>query len=670
MHDMSLLRDLLVVIAASLVVVVVLRRLRVPPVVGFLVSGILIGPGGLKLVGDREAVEMLAEVGVALLLFTIGLKFSLREMLRLRHWVFGAGLLQVLLTIGATLGACRLLDLPPRFGVFAGFLVSLSSTAIVLKLQEQRGESHTPFGRLCLSVLIFQDLAVVPLLLLVPMLETGLADWMAALLGLLRSLGLVALLLAAARLLIPPVLETVVRVRSPEVFVLTIIALAMGTAYVSAQAGLSLALGAFLAGIVISETDYSHHVIAQIMPVRDALSSLFFISVGMLVYPAAWLDAVGTLALLIPGLIVLKALVVLLVALLFGLGLRNGLLAGLALAQVGEFSFLLLRAAGPGLLDETTGQLLLSSSVATMLLTPLLMAVAPAAAVRLQAAAQGLAPLPGRSHSDAAADADAPSPLSDHVVIVGYGVNGHNVARVLTRLEVPFVVVELNPYIAREVVEAGAPLVYGDACQEPLLRQAGVERARVLVIAVADPLAVRCITAIARGMKADLRLIVRTRFVAEVEELTQLGADEVIPEEFETSLELVGSVMTAYGAAAWSVERTQAALRRQGYLALREPERGHGPRPVMGLLLADADLEVVELEDGMRGVSATLRQLDLRARTGAVVVALVRRAEPIANPSADEVLEAGDRVVLMGDAAAVARAATLLTARPQTEVSQ
>ncbi|MCE5240863.1 cation:proton antiporter [bacterium] len=667
---MSLLRDLLVVIAASLVVVVVLRRLRVPPVVGFLVSGILIGPGGLKLVGDREAVEMLAEVGVALLLFTIGLKFSLREMLRLRHWVFGAGLLQVVLTIGATLGACRLFGLPPRLGVFVGFVVALSSTAIVLKLQEERGESDTPSGRLCLSVLIFQDLAVVPLLLLVPMLETGLADWAGALLGLLRSLALVALLLVVARLLIPLVLETVVRVRSPEVFVLTIIALAMGTAYVSAQAGLSLALGAFLAGIVISETDYSHHVIAQIMPVRDALSSLFFISIGMLVSPSAWLGAAGTLAVLIPGLVVLKALVVVLVGLCFGLGLRNGLLAGLALAQVGEFSFVLLRAAGPGLLDETTGQLLLSSSVATMLLTPLLMALAPAAAVRLQAAAHRLVSLPPPSSRQDEAAGEGPPPLSDHVVIVGYGVNGRNVARVLARLETPFVVVELNPYTAREVTEAGTPLVYGDACQEPLLRQAGVERARVLVVAVADPLAVRCITAIARGLHPTLRIIVRTRFVAEVEELTRLGADEVVPEEFETSLELVGRVMAAYGAPAWRVERAQAALRRQGYLALRDPACGQAPRATMALLLADADVEVVELEDGARGVGATLRQLDLRARTGAAVVALVRRAEPIANPSADEALEAGDRVVLMGDAAALTRAETLLTARPEAEVSQ
>lgn len=656
MHDIPLLRDLIIIIVVSLIAISLLRRLRVPAVVGFLLSGILVGPGGFRLVRDVETVETLAEIGVALLLFTIGLKFSLREMYRLRRWVFGGGLLQVGLTIAAVLGLGRIAGFPINMDLLLGFVVALSSTAIVLKLQEERGETHAPHGQLSLSVLIFQDLAVVPMLLLVPVIGEQTGQWQTAAVGLAKSVLLVAGMLVAARVVIPRLLETVIRSRSPEVFTLTIIAIALGTAYVSSLAGLSLALGAFLAGIVISETHYSHHVTAQIMPLRDTMSSLFFVSIGMLVYPAGLLAAAGMIAGLTLGVILLKLIVVVVVALLFGFGIRNSLLAGLALAQIGEFSFLLLQAAGAGnLIDADTRQLLLSVSVFSMALTPLLMALSPWASRLVRGDASAAGPV-----------LTAAGTLEDHVVIVGYGVNGRNVARALRKLEVPFLVVELNPRTVREVRDEGVPVIYGDACQRSLLHHAGVEQARVLVIAIADPLAARCIAAVANSMKPDLHIVVRTRLVAEAEELAELGADEVVPEEFETSLELLGRVMAAYGVPAWDIEREQAAIRRQGYLALRQPGQAYEGMPSLALLLARTDVAAVDLADDSPAVGKTLRELNLRAHTGAHVISIVRGEQALANPSPDETLQSGDHLVLFGTGEALGEASAALAGPSET----
>lgn len=652
MHEIPLLRDLLVIIILSLAVVYLVRRARVPAVVGFLLSGMLLGPGGLALIHDQETVEVLAEIGVALLLFSIGLKFSVREMLRLKHLVFGAGALQVLLTIAGGFAISRLLGLPIMLSVLVGFLLSMSSTAIVLKLQEERGETNSMHGKLTLSVLIFQDLAVVPLLLLVPMLGGEGVQWQGALALLGKSLGLLVLILIASRLLIPPLLEFVVRGRSPEVFTLTIIAIAMGTAYISSEAGLSLALGAFLAGIVISETHYSDHVTAQILPMRDALSSVFFVSIGMLVHPETWLAIGPMLAGVTLGVVLLKALVVLLVTLLFGFGLRNGIIAGLALAQVGEFAFLLLQAVGGNLLDEGMRQLFLSSSVLTMMLTPLLMVAGPALARRLQ-------PVPhiGGRISEQTEEAEGePLQLSQHVIIIGYGVNGRNVARALAKLDVPLVVVELNPRTAREIREDGTRVVYGDACQETLLHQAGLERAQVLVIAIADPVAARCITAVAHSMNTDLRIVVRTRFVAEVERLMSLGANQVVPEEFETSLELVALTMAAYGATQRDIEQERALIRSESYALLRHDTSPPADHPSLRLLLAASDLVEIALTEQSRAVNQTLHQLDLRRETGATLIGLMRRGIISGNPDPDTPLLPGDILLLFGDKATLQKA--------------
>ncbi|MGH7162611.1 MAG: cation:proton antiporter, partial [Planctomycetota bacterium] len=379
------MRDLVLVMAVSLAAVYLLRRLKIPAVVGFLVAGVLIGPGGLALVSDRLRIEAMAEAGVIFLLFTIGLRFSLGELARMKGVVFGAGALQVLLTAGAAAGIASAAGVGVSRGIFLGFLLAMSSTAIVMKLLEDKGETATPHGRFSLGVLIFQDLAVVPLMLLTPMLAPGgSVSWIDGALALFKSLGLVGLILVGARVVFPRFLERIVRTRSREVFTLATLLAALGTAYLAGLMGISTALGAFLAGIVISESDYSAQILSDVLPLRDVFSSLFFVSIGMLVDPRAWAgDAVHVL-LLAALVVLLKALATGAVALLFGFGARVAVVAGIALAQVGEFSFILAEAGAElGLLDPATRQHFLSVCVLSMAVTPFGMLLSPALASRL-----------------------------------------------------------------------------------------------------------------------------------------------------------------------------------------------------------------------------------------------------------------------------------------------
>lgn len=591
MQDIPVLRDFLFVMVVSLAVVYAVGKLRLPTLVSFLVSGAIIGPNALGLVRDVRSVEVMAEIGVVLLLFTIGLRFPLSELVRLRGLVFGAGGLQIVLTAAATAVAAVDLGASLPSGTYYGFLLAMSSTAIVLKLLEERGEVDAPHGRLMMSVLIMQDLAVVPLMLLVPVIAVaGTMAWTGPLLGLAKSLAVVMLILSAARLLLPHFIEIVVRTRSPEIFTLAIVVVAMGTAYLAGKAGLSLGIGAFLAGIVISETHYAHHVTAQVMPLRDVLSSLFFISVGMMVNPAIWTSAPGLVLGLAAAVIVGKTVLMALVGLFFRVGLRNAVMAGWGLGQVGEFSFLLAQAgARHGLLDEQAYQVFMSVSVLTMALTPLLLQLAPvvaAGAQRASATVSTTLPTLSRLRPRRVADAlgrrpGEPQALENHVVLVGYGVNGRNVARVLRRMGIPYIVLELNPATVRRIQAEGERVIYGDACRRELLSLAGVERARALIVSIADPVATRCIVAVARAMNPDLRIIVRTRFVAEVEQLRRQGADDVVPEEFETSLALLGLALRAYGIGEEEIKAEKAMIRREGYVLLR-PEAGEQEGKAVG----------------------------------------------------------------------------------------
>jgi CPA2 family monovalent cation:H+ antiporter-2 len=574
--EFDFLRDLVVLFGVSIVVVFCFDRLRLPAVVGFLVAGVVLGPYGLDLVKDVSRVEIFAEIGVVLLLFTIGVEFSLAHIPSIRA-VLGAGSLQIGSAIALSVLGGLALGMPVNQGVFWGFLIAMSSTAIVLKMVTERSETNTLHGRLTIGVLIFQDLAVVPMMILTPVLgrqDNG--GVLAVAWPLVKALLLVTMILVAARFLVPRLLIAVVRSRSRELFVITIMMVCLGIAWLSSLAGLSLAIGAFIAGLIVSESEYSHQALVEVLPFRHSFNSLFFISVGMLLdlrVLVAHPMLVGGLVLAIVGGKVLTAAGS---AAIVGYSWRSALLTGVALAQVGEFSFILSKAGkDAGLLSAESFQVFLAVSVLTMLLTPFLIQASPPLARRVEALQRLLHWVPVRP-----ADGQEPPlrQVRDHTIIAGYGVNGRNLAKVLRETEIPFVVVEMDGEVVRHEQKKGAPIYFGDVTHPQVLRRFGIQEARALVLAISDPLATRRAITVARQLNPSIHIVARTRYLREIDDLLALGADEVVPEEFETSIEIFSLVLMHYRMPPRLVAEKAERIRKEGYALLRrgQPELRHG----------------------------------------------------------------------------------------------
>ncbi len=645
MEHAGILEDLAVIFAVSLLVILVFHRIKLPAVPGFIVAGVLLGPNALGLVSDVHAVENLAEVGVILLLFTVGIEFSLGRLKEMGRQVVAGGLLQVGLTVGAT-AAIAASMVPWRTGLFLGFLLALSSTAIVLKILTDRGEIDAPHGRLATAILIFQDLCVVPIMLTIPFLAGRAAG---GVVGLGIALGKAALVVVgvvvAARTLVPRALAEILKTRSRELFLIAVILLGTLTALGTAAAGASLALGAFLAGLVLSESDYGHQALAELLPFRDVFISLFFVSVGMLVE----LDFLGHRPLLamgaVAGLMGAKTAIAAVGPLLMGYAGRVALLGGLAVSQVGEFSFVVAREGrSAGLLSEPLYQSFLAVAVFTMLVTPFLLQAGPVILERIESRIPLGRWLPG-SRPELGAVAE---PIRDHIIIAGYGLNGRNLATALRSANIPHVIVELNAQTVRQARAAGEPAFYGDAAREEILRALGIERARLFVVAISDPAATRRMVRVARTLNPDLHIIARTRYVVEIPELTRLGANVVIPEEFETSVEIFARVLAHYGVARGDIDRLANQIRASHYEALRSPAtlRPGVAEVVSGI--PQMTVERIALTAGGFGVGRNLEELALRSHTGALVLSVNRGDGDIPTPDPQLRLEPGDILVLVG----------------------
>jgi len=655
--DLSTLRDLVIILALSIGILLFSHRLRLPAIVGLLLTGVIVGPYGLRLVHDIEVVESLAEVGIILLLFTIGIEFSLHTLLSLKRIVGIAGTLQVGLSVAATYGAARLLGRSDAEAVLWGFLVALSSTAIVLKLLGERGETDSPHGRIAVGVLILQDLSVVPMMFLLPLLS-GTAAGPDASLGwvMVKAVVMLAVVLVSARMIIPPLLHQVVRTRSHELFVMSIVVICFGTAWLTSLAGLSLALGAFVAGMLISESDYGQQALADVLPLRDLFSSLFFVSVGMLLNVGFALHHAVTILLIVVGVLLGKSIIGAVATLAMGYPLRTAVLTSLSLAQIGEFSFVLARAGmGAGLIGEETYQVFVAAAVITMLTAPFLLRAAPSladGAVKLPLARR----LQGRPQPDGDV---ANLSLKDHVVIVGFGVNGRNVARALAAADIPYLVLEMNPETVRVERTRGTPIAYGDASQEAVLRHAHIQTARVVVIAISDAAATRRMVELARRLNPGAYIIARTRYSQEVGPLSGLGANEAIPEEFETSIEIFARVLRRYLVPREEIERQIAAIREDGYDILRQMRPAPLALHEVQRHLADLEVETFRIDAAAPAAGRTLADLRIREQLGITVLAIQRHGETLTNPWGGTLLQAGDLVITLGKPTQFAEAAPL-----------
>lgn len=564
MHTYPLLEDLLILLFASLPITFLFNRFRLPTILGFIFTGIVVGPSGLGLISAPHAIELLAEIGVALLLFNVGLEFSLPQFVRMSRLVLLGGGLQVILTIFLAAAVAFLFGRSANQAIFFGFLVALSSTAVVHKLFLDRDETHMPHARVASGILLFQDLSIVFLIVLVPLLGQGADTSTGNILGkLAAATGTVALLFVTAKVIVPRLLHSVVKLKSSEMFVVTSLIIILGLSWLGASFGLSLGLGAFIAGVVLSDSDYSHQMLADILPFRDVFNSIFFISIGMLFSVGAFFSGFGTVLIWTLAMIAGKLLIAYAVVRALGYTTRVSLMSALTIAQVGELSFVLAKVGiGQNLLAEADYQIFIAASVLSIFATPFLISFAPQAGFLAESL------IPSDESPATEPDGKKASDLHNHAVIAGFGLNGRNLAHVLNELKMPHVIIDHNAHRVRQARAEGETIIYGDAARRKLLHQAGIESARIFVLTIPDGHAARRAVTVARSMNPKLYIIARTRHINEIPEFQRLGADEVVPENLETGIEIFARVLKNFGMAEDVIKQQIDEIRLEGYQKL------------------------------------------------------------------------------------------------------
>jgi CPA2 family monovalent cation:H+ antiporter-2 len=651
--------DIIVVLALAILVITIGTRLKIPGVVGFLLTGVVVGPYGLGLVKDAQMVEVLAEIGIIFLLFTIGMQFSFKTLFEMKKIVLVAGTLQVVLTILAVYAIMYFFKTPAGIALFFGFLICHSSTTITLKIFQERAEVNTPYARSTLGISLYQDIMTVPMLIALPILAGREANLTGAMLNLGVTLVLLLIVvLAMAVWVLPKIMTQIAVVRNSEIFLLSIILICFVITYISSSLGLSLALGAFLAGLTLSESEYFHQAFASIIPFRDIFTSFFFISVGMLLNLWFVLQNPVMIIVIVIGILLLKAVIAAGSTLLIGQSLRTSLLAGLALCNIGEFAFVLsVPGKEYGFFTETTDQFFLAVAVITMALTPFIINAGPHIADRFCRLPLGNRIKAGYSPPDTGKNEKPP--LSDHVIIVGYGLNGRHLAKVAGIGKIPYMIIDMNPDTVEQELKKGEPIFFGDATNESILSHACIEEARIMVIAINDPLSTRAITRIARSMNPNLHLIVRTQFLPEVKVLRELGADEVIPEEFETSVEIFSRVLKKYLIPKGTIEQFIRDIRSDTYKVLRSPSEPSADLLNLKINIPNVDITALKVFPESEVVGESLSAINVRKEFAVSILAIRRKGEVLVNPSGEMNLEPDDEVIVIGEPDAIIRLSLL-----------
>lgn len=547
----ALLQDLLIVFGLGVAMVVIFHRFNLPSVLGFLITGVVLGPHAFALVHETHAIEILAEIGLVLLLFEAGIEFSVKTFLRLKKFLLIAGTAQIALTVAATAALINSIGMPLNTAIFIGMLVSLSSTALVIRILEYRGELESTHGRAIMSILIFQDLCIVPMVLLTPYLAGSGGSLIDVALTTGKALLFVALAGTAARFLIPWFLNHVASIKKREAFVLSIILLCLGTAFATSHFGLSMALGAFIAGLVISDSKFSHQALAEVLPIREILNCLVFVSIGMLFDWRVLVDQPLLVLGLVVALMSIKTLVAFAATFAMGHSWRVALLTGVTLAQASEFSFVLSKLGfSAGILDSRVNQLVLAVAILSMFFTPSTIAVAE----KLQKMLDRVIPASwgaGRMGSGAGS-----KKLEDHTIVVGYGMAGRNLVRALTAQGIAFMVVEYDPLVVRQEKRAGLNIMYGDASRPEVLNHAGLSLARNIVFTLSDPEVLLAAVEMAHRLNPTVNIIARARRTSQVDGLRERGARFIITEEISGSVAISSEVLTLYSVPDAEVEAT------------------------------------------------------------------------------------------------------------------
>lgn len=565
--EIPILQDIAIIFGISIIVLFVCDKIRMPAIIGFLFTGALIGPSGLHLIQSHEEVEILAEIGVVLLMFTIGLELSIKELTHNKKAVLLGGSLQTLLTVGAAFFIAQQAGIPVGQAIFIGFLVALSSTAIVLGIFQAKGKTHTPQGKNIIAILIFQDVIMVVMMLLIPLLQPGsnVNIGLELLILLVKAVIIIGLVIVSAKYIIPKLMYQIAKTKTQDFFLLSIVAICLVIAWSSSQVGLSLGLGAFLAGLIISESEYSLRALGSVLPFRGVFLSFFFISVGTL-FNAFFLFQNFLLVVgLTVGVIVLKTAILLLIGRLIKLDFRTTVVVGLSLSQIGEFSFMLSKIGiDYNLLSPNSYQIFLSVAVLSMAVTPLLIFSAPRLADVTLKVLNAIKPGdyekidPLKAHP-------FESKLEYHLVIIGYGINGKLLAKAAKQVAIPYVIIEMDAEIVKDAQKKGEPIIYGDATHESLLKHTSIKNAFLVVIAVPDSNKTRQVVSLVRKLNPKVHIIAKTDFVLEVDNLTKLGANSVIPVEYEAALEVERQMLAHFLIPPDEIEHYIDNVRANGY---------------------------------------------------------------------------------------------------------
>ncbi|MFC5269659.1 cation:proton antiporter [Adhaeribacter terreus] len=642
--EIPLLGDIIVILGLAVFVILIFQKLRMPTILGLLITGLIAGPSGLNLVKASHEVEMLSEIGVILLLFIIGLEFSLKELMAIKKYVLIGGATQVFSTILVVNLIGYALGFSTSEALFLGFLFSLSSTAIVLKLLQDRREVNSPHGRMILAILIFQDIIVVPMMLVTPLMA-GKSDniLFSVIFLVLKGLLIVAIVYVSARYIVPKLLFQITKTRSKELFLLSTIVICLAVAGLTSSMGLSLSLGAFLAGLIISESEYSHQATSTIIPFREVFSSFFFVSIGMLLNLHFLADHIGWVLFFTVLTFVTNSFMGGIAAFVLGFPTRTTILVGFSLFQVGEFAFILSKVGlENGLMDSLSYQYFLSVSVLTMAFTPFVISQAnPFATWVLRHLPKGWA-RPEKQTSMA-------DEYNDHIVIIGYGLTGQHIARVARQVGIPYNILELNSETVRRERAKGEPIFYGDAVHAIILNHLGIQRARVAVVAISDPKATKQTIANIRSLSSTVHIIARTSFVSEMTENLRMGADEVIPEELETSIEIFTRVLDKYLVPRDEIITFIERIRSGNYSMMRSFATEQFLPFISSLDLSGMTTAALKTSpENKQIIGRTVEELNLRTRYGITILAIKRKDALIEEVNRDTVVQAGDLFYVFG----------------------
>lgn len=642
---MELLEIILKVLSVAVIIVACLRAIHLPPLLGYLLAGTLVGPSVLGWLESGEELSFIAEFGVVFLLFTIGLELSLPKLISMRRALLGLGGLQMLLctSLAVGVGVAAGLDLPAAITI-AGAL-SLSSTAVASKLLLEQGELHHNHGRLSLSILLFQDLAAVPFLILIPALGDGAQSAIGEILAesLIKGTFIFIVLLLAGRWLLRPLFHHIARARSSELFMLTALLIVLMSAYLTETMHLSMALGAFLAGVMLAETEYHHQIENDIEPFRDILLGLFFIKVGLLLNPQIVAQEWLWVTCIVIGLIGAKSAIIALLARFAGYPVSTAIRAGLVLAQGGEFGFAFLTLAyDHTLLDNRHNQIVIASIVFSVLIAPFIIRNNE----RLAALLTGRLNQP--TDDPFIGPALATEELTEHVIICGYGRVGQALARFLERAGIPFIGLDLDPQRLREASAANEPVIYGDSTDLDTLDAVGIERAKLMILSFDDPIKAKKTLSIVRSANLQLPVLVRTRDDSYLEVLQQAGATEVVPETLEASLMLASHMLLLLGFSPAKVQQQISEVKHTRYQMLRAFFQGIDDS--MHVEQHDVEreaLHAVRITEGAYAIDKTIEEL-FELGLNIKITAFTRDGFKSSRPSPDTFFKPGDILVLQG----------------------